>query len=312
MPQSPPVSVLIDNYNYGRFLGQCLESVIAQTYPNVEIIVVDDGSKDNSRDVIASFGDKVTPILQENHGQASTLNAGFTLSKGEWIFLLDSDDFFHPDKIRQLMALAAEYPDAGMIAHDLSYCTVDGQPLDFAAPYIPKRTLVDDRKLAQRGSLSVSLPAHSGLCFRRDVFEYLLPLPEDINMGIDNYMKWAVLSRYPVLLTPELLTTQRIHGSNAGTMLQEAGGTEGLIKLARQSARTSFHINRDFPHLKRLTWKQYGRTLYHLRASRSAQSKAIEKEIRDRYSVFENNPACLFYVAGAFAKAYAENLFAKK
>ena len=312
MSQPPLVSVLIDNYNYGRFLGQCLESVLAQTYPHVETIVVDDGSKDNSRDVIATFGDRITAILQDNHGQASTLNAGFAISKGEWILLLDSDDFFHPDKIRQIVALAAEYPDAGMIAHDLAYCTATGEPLDFAAPYIPKRTLVDDRKLARRGSLSVSLPAHSGLCFRRDVFQSLLPLPEDINMGIDNYMKWAALSMYPVLLTPELLTVQRIHGTNAGTMLQEAGGTEGLIKLARQSARTSFHVNRAFPHLKRLTWKQYGRTLYTLRASRSDQSRSIERDIRERYSVFENNPECLFYVAGAFAKAYAENLLAKK
>ena len=285
---------------------------MSKVYSHVEIVVVDDGSTDESREVIASFGDRVVAVLQPNGGQASALNAGFAVSKGEWIFLLDSDDFFEPDKIHHVMALAAEFPSAGMIAHDQRYCSQSGEPIDFAKPYIRERVLIDARALARKGSLSASLPAHSGLCFRREVFQFLSPLPNEITMGIDNYMKYVTLSRYPVLLTPEQLTVQRIHGSNAGTILQESGATAGLVKLARQSARTTFHVNKDHPHLKRLTWKQYGRVLYILRSARTAESKAAEAEIRARYSVVEKSPECLFYVGAAYAKAAAEDLLRRK
>src|ERR1035441_690125 len=136
----PSVSVVIDNYNYGRFLGEAIDSALNQTYPNVEVIVVDDGSTDNSREVIASFGDRIITVLKENGGQTSALNAGFTASRGEWIYLLDSDDLFNTNKVQRISELATEYPTAGMIAHNHDYCTADGTPLDFAPPVIRQRT----------------------------------------------------------------------------------------------------------------------------------------------------------------------------
>ena len=111
-----------------------------------------------------------------------------------------------------------------MIGHNLSYCTIDGQQLDFASPYITKAELVDDRRRSRRGKMSVSLSAHSSLCIRRDVFQHLYPLPNDIRMGIDNYLKWVILSLFPVLLVRDNLAIQRIHGSNVGTILAEKGG----------------------------------------------------------------------------------------
>ncbi len=94
MSPNPKLSILINNYNYGRFLGEAIDSALAQTYRNIEIIVVDDGSTDNSCEIIAGYGDRIIPILKENGGQASAFNAGFAISTGEWIALLDSDDVF--------------------------------------------------------------------------------------------------------------------------------------------------------------------------------------------------------------------------
>src|SRR5215208_719446 len=87
----PLVSVLISNYNYEGFLREAVNSALNQTYPNVEVVVVDDGSTDNSREVIASYRERVVPVLKENGGQASACNAGFQVSRGEIAIFLDAD-----------------------------------------------------------------------------------------------------------------------------------------------------------------------------------------------------------------------------
>lgn len=86
------VSIIVNNYNYGRFLREAIESALSQTYKPLEVIVVDDGSTDCSRDVIASFGARILPVFKENGGQASALNAGFARSHGDLVMFLDSDD----------------------------------------------------------------------------------------------------------------------------------------------------------------------------------------------------------------------------
>src|SRR5713226_5859186 len=85
-------SIIVNNYNYGRFLKDAIDSALHQSYPGVEVIVVDDGSTDHSREIIASYGDRIIPVLKENGGQASAFNAGFSQSRGKVIFFLDSDD----------------------------------------------------------------------------------------------------------------------------------------------------------------------------------------------------------------------------
>ena len=95
--KSPLVSILINNYNYAQYLSQAIDSALGQTYTNTEIIVVDDGSTDNSREIINSYGNQIISVLKENGGQASAINAGFAASKGDIICLLDADDIFLPD-----------------------------------------------------------------------------------------------------------------------------------------------------------------------------------------------------------------------
>ncbi|MGH7801488.1 MAG: glycosyltransferase family 2 protein [Thermodesulfobacteriota bacterium] len=76
------VSIIINNYNYGRFLKGCIESALNQTYPHTEVIIVDDGSTDNSREIIAKYRERAILILKQNEGQASAFNAGFAVSMG--------------------------------------------------------------------------------------------------------------------------------------------------------------------------------------------------------------------------------------
>jgi glycosyltransferase involved in cell wall biosynthesis len=99
------VSIIINNYNYACFLEESIHSALNQTYPYTEIIVIDDGSTDKSKEIINKYSNQIFPIFQENQGQASSLNAGFTNSKGEIILFLDADDKFKPTKVESLVNL---------------------------------------------------------------------------------------------------------------------------------------------------------------------------------------------------------------
>jgi glycosyltransferase involved in cell wall biosynthesis len=95
------VSIIINNYNYGHFVSEAIDSALNQTYSQIEVIVVDDGSTDNSRKIIASYEHRITSILKENGGQASALNAGFAATQGDIICFLDADDIFLIEKLKK-------------------------------------------------------------------------------------------------------------------------------------------------------------------------------------------------------------------
>src|SRR5437879_7689558 len=98
-------SIIINNDNYDVFLREAVDSALNQTYLNTEVIVVDDGSTDRSREIIASYGDQIIPVLKGNGGQASAFNAGFAASRGEVVFFLDSDDILLPTAVKNATKL---------------------------------------------------------------------------------------------------------------------------------------------------------------------------------------------------------------
>src|SRR5207248_6442625 len=91
----PLVSIVLSNYNYGRFVDQAIESALAQTYPRVEVVVVDDGSTDDSREVIGRY-EGIVSIFKPNSGQMSAINAGFAACHGAAICFFESDDVLAP------------------------------------------------------------------------------------------------------------------------------------------------------------------------------------------------------------------------
>src|SRR5690606_3615953 len=95
-PDLPLVSIVIPNYNYGRFIAEAIESVLNQTYPNIELIVVDDGSSDDSLEAIRQYEKKLILISQKNSGVVVARNNGAAKSRGEYISFLDADDVIEP------------------------------------------------------------------------------------------------------------------------------------------------------------------------------------------------------------------------
>ena len=210
-------SIIINNYNYGRFLGAAIDSALSQDYQRLEVIVVDDGSTDNSREIIYSYGSRIIPVLQENGGQASAFNTGFLASGGEVICLLDADDVFLPAKVEVVAAYFTANPGPGWLFHNLEHMDAGGRRS--GKGLISKETgLVDLRSsISRHGRIFLPAPATSGLCFRRDLLKLILPMPGAIRITSDNYLKYASLTLSPGLYLNQVLALQRLHGANAYT-----------------------------------------------------------------------------------------------
>lgn len=232
------LSVLINNYNYGRFLRECIDSVLAQNHPDFEIIVVDDGSTDGSQDIIRSYRDAVVPVLKDNGGQASSFNAGLAAARGEVLLLLDADDAFLPGKLGAIDALYRE--------HDLDWC-FDKVVTDrgHAIPGDIMVTHIDKRAAMRAGGFPTLPVPTSGLSFRREILEQILPMP--IASGVvlsDNYLKFAAayLGKGAIIDTP--LTYQRIHDANRYTNSDRAKMLKPRIMIA-----TGLHLAQRYDGL---------------------------------------------------------------
>lgn len=248
------VSVIIVNYNYGNFISSAIDSALAQTYKNIEVIVVDDGSTDNSREVIEQYSSNVIRKFKKNGGQASAFNAGFELSSGDIICFLDSDDYFKPDKIEKIIALFKDYPKSGWVFHqyknfdNITNKTISIHPPDFAT------TEIDFTEKIASGEKPTFAPATSSLCFRRAVLEKILPMPEASGILIaDNYIKYVALYLYPGYFHNEILTGLRIHKNNNLSLQEKAKLTDSLFDIY-----TSFHLLIHFPGLFKFTHRLFG------------------------------------------------------
>src|SRR6266852_9194662 len=115
----PLITVLIDTYNYGRFIEDAIESVLKQDFPveQVEIVVVDDGSTDDTAERVKKYGSRIRYLYKPNGGQASAFNFGFANAKGEIIALLDADDVWMPVKLQRVYEELERRPAAGMVYH---------------------------------------------------------------------------------------------------------------------------------------------------------------------------------------------------
>jgi glycosyltransferase involved in cell wall biosynthesis len=211
------VSIIINNYNYGRFLAAAIDSALQQTYSAIEVIVVDDGSTDESREVIESYGSLVRPVMKENGGQASAFNLGFAKSKGEVVCFLDSDDLFLSDKVARIVESYDQCPD-GWCFHCLQFVDAEVQLIAGSPKIIYETGFHDFRAEFLAGRPRFWPPATSGLTFSRQLLEKLLPMPEEIRITSDNYLKASSLALSPGFYIAECLGYQRVHGANAYTL----------------------------------------------------------------------------------------------
>ena len=208
----PLVSVLITTYNYGRFIEEAIDSVLSQDYPQeqIEIVVVDDGSTDDTAERVKRFGSRVNYFYQPNGGQASALNLGFAKARGEIISLLDGDDFFLPGKVSRVAKAFQQDPALGMVYHPMESWNMEtGERQLSQFPLTSGSPFEDMRKFAGY--------AGPGTCasFRRKFLDRLLPIPREIRMMADAYPGGLVVFVASIQALPERLSACRVHGQNS-------------------------------------------------------------------------------------------------
>jgi hypothetical protein len=128
-PTNKQVSIIIPSYNHAQYVGEAIRSVLGQTYDSLEIIVVDDGSTDNTRAVVGEFGNAVRYIWQENQGLSAARNTGICAARGEFIGVLDADDLYEPEFVATLTAVLQTDPDAAAVYCAYQYVDEDNVPL---------------------------------------------------------------------------------------------------------------------------------------------------------------------------------------
>src|SRR5262249_49623928 len=166
-------SIVINNYNYGRFLRDAIGSALNQSYPHVEVIVVDDGSTDGSREIIAGYGDRIIPVLKQNGGQASAYNAGFARSCGKVILFLDSDDMLLRTAVERSLP---HFRNPGTVRVHWPLWKTDRRGAK-TGEIFPKEPLAegDLRELViQEGPIG----QEAGSAWARSFLERVLPIPE--------------------------------------------------------------------------------------------------------------------------------------
>jgi Glycosyl transferase family 2 len=201
------VSIVINNYNYGRYLRAAIDSALAQTWRPLEVVVVDDGSTDDSWHTICSYGDRILALRQANGGQGAAYNAGFAASCGQWVLFLDADDLLDPQAVER--CLRAARCSTAKVQFLLRTIGPDGAPLGGTVPYLTHQGNV--APIVRRYALYAGPPA-SGNLYRRSAIERYLPMPTlPWQRGADTVPFVLCALHGKVVTVPEPLGSYRLH-----------------------------------------------------------------------------------------------------
>jgi glycosyltransferase involved in cell wall biosynthesis len=225
---NPLISCIIPVFNGERYLGEALDSILAQTYRPIEIIVVDDGSTDGTGELVARYGHRIRYFRQNNEGAPTARNAGLSAARGAFVAFLDSDDLWQPDKLERQMARFEARPE-------LDLCVTHLQRF-----WIPE--LETERKRFQDHRFAEVLPGYitQTLLARRNVFDSVGNFNTSRRVGdpMDWFLRAAEQGAVMELL-PDLLVYQRMHESNLsvefGTRVMKPHMQDAILDVVKAS-----------------------------------------------------------------------------
>ena len=189
--QIPLVSIIVNNYNYEKFVTQAIESALSQTYPKVEVIVVDDGSIDHSPEIIQGYTGRIKPVLKENGGQSSALNAGYAVSHGEIVVFLDADDCLLPSTVKDVVDVFITAPEVARVQYRMAVIDETNHRTGVEKP--DRRIPIpsgDVHKQVLAFPFDMPWLPTSGNAFSRMALRQIMPIPENSygKVGADWYL----------------------------------------------------------------------------------------------------------------------------
>ncbi len=211
------VDIVVNNYNYDRFLADAIESALSQTHERVQVIVVDDGSSDGSRELLRDYEDRATVVLKENGGQASALNAGMERSEGDVVVFLDADDTLHPEAAARVAAVFAANENVVKAQFRIAVIDAEGEPTGAIKPaaHLPMPS-GDMRHDELASPYDLVWMATSANAFRAEALRRILPIPEqDFRLCADWYLVHLTALLGEVVSLEEAWGAYRLHGANS-------------------------------------------------------------------------------------------------
>jgi glycosyltransferase involved in cell wall biosynthesis len=238
---TPLVTIAITNFNYERFLEAAIESALAQTLTATEVIVVDDGSTDESASIVARHAGRVVPILKPNGGMASGYNAAFARARGAIVIFLDSDDLLEPTAAER--AIAAATPGASKVHWPLRVIDADGRATGERVPGSPLVSGDFRGRTIEMGPDAYPSPPTSGNAWTRAFLERVLPMPEPaFRQHADSYLATLAGAFGRIEAIDEPQGSYRVHGLNdyASRSAREKNRRNLAIFERRAAALASF------------------------------------------------------------------------
>lgn len=262
------VSIIIATYNRRNYVCEAIDSALEQTYPHVELIVIDDGSTDGTGDLLQSrYGQWIRYVYQANQGRSEARNHGMQLASGDYIAFLDSDDIWEPDKLEKQIAFMQAHPQYGLTHTFTSIIDSNGQPLPSET-----RSRLKHHRAGCRSGYSYTAMAQRCVMFLSTVMlkTSMLPLIGLMDRDIpafedwDWYLRAALVTQIGVL--PEPLTRYRLHEGNSTSA--------EFIRGERRTAAKHLDLSGALPaHLQR---RARSRFLLHLAAVAYRQENLAE------------------------------------
>jgi glycosyltransferase involved in cell wall biosynthesis len=241
------VSVVIPTYNRADFLREAIESVLAQTYTDFELIVVDDGSTDGTQELVTSFYGKARYIRQENSGPAAARNNGIKNAVGKFISFLDSDDIWFPEMLSKQISMLSHNPAAGLAA--TGYGLIDSGRVMTETVILDEDDLTD----ARSGNQYKNFFATSSLMVRKCCFDEVGMFNENLHFAEDWDMWIRILERYSFEYFPKVFMHYRVHPYKLSAISLQENMKQWQTVIDMHSSNGNY-FNDSILRRKRLSW----------------------------------------------------------
>jgi glycosyltransferase involved in cell wall biosynthesis len=240
---TPRISVLVTAYNYGRYLGRALDSVLAQDYQTdaLEVIVVDDGSTDDTPEVVRPYLDRIRYVRKENGGVVSAFNRAVEEATGDYYAILCADDMWVPGRLRRLVDFLEERPEVGLVYGDLTL--VDEQDRVVAESYFASYGVQPQRGRVLGALMESCFVPGPAILVRASLRSAFYPLPEWAPFE-DWWVATEVARVSAIDFVAEPVALYRQHGAN---QVLDAGEEQLARQLAKEARFRGYLLSRSFP-----------------------------------------------------------------